>query len=153
MEDFRAHEQSDLHRVATQALTAQLRGKAVDVALATADMSAKGSARKVLVAIISAIKVLARQGLAMRGSDVEEEGNLHQFLISQKETLPEIEAWLLNGRSNYTSARIQNEVIELLANRVRSVLKATLQKSPFFAIIADEARDSGNKEQVSVCVR
>ncbi|RMX36481.1 hypothetical protein pdam_00010045 [Pocillopora damicornis] len=53
----------------------------------------------------------------------------------------------------YTSPDIQNEFIELCGDYIRKLLLRDCNNAHSFAFLADEATDSGAKEQISICIR
>ena len=54
---------------------------------------------------------------------------------------------------NYTSKTVQNEMITICGDIIRSKLIKMVQNAGFFSVIADEATDVANDEQLSICVR
>ncbi|XP_019905690.2 zinc finger MYM-type protein 1 isoform X1 [Esox lucius] len=55
--------------------------------------------------------------------------------------------------SKYTSHEIQNEVLDTLAEMVRSSIIKEVQESKFFSILVDEMTDMKKKDQVSLVLR
>lgn len=108
--------------------------------------------RRCLVAIIECVQFLARQGLAFQGS-TEGESNFSQLLQLRAKDRPELLVWLNRTADKYTSYKIQNELIAILAGRVIQDLVSDIQKAIFFAIICDEYTDISNKEQLTICIR
>ena len=53
----------------------------------------------------------------------------------------------------YTSKEIQNQMIVICGNIIRSKILQKVREARFFSIIADEATDSANDEQLSISVR
>ena len=55
----------------------------------------------------------------------------------------------------YTSPKIQNEVIEILAEMVRENIVADIKSSdvPWFTLLEDGTRDKNNRENVSIGIR
>ena len=69
--------------------------------------------------LLSSIRFLARQGLALRGhsEDVDSlDGNLYNLLLLRAEDRPELKTWVY--RKEYTSPEIVNEIITLMGNTV-----------------------------------
>jgi len=54
--------------------------------------------------------------------------------------------------AKYTSKTIQNEILEIAADLVRTFYRSCLQKCPHYSLIADEVTSHG-KEILSVCLR
>ena len=55
--------------------------------------------------------------------------------------------------SKYTSKATQNEIIDCCAEAIEEVLKSEFKSSKYFAVMADEAANCSNKEQMSVVIR
>ena len=53
----------------------------------------------------------------------------------------------------YLSPLIQNELIECLGEELQSLLLAEVRRAPHFVVLADEATDSSNKEQLPLVLR
>ncbi|CAG2216191.1 unnamed protein product [Mytilus edulis] len=56
-------------------------------------------------------------------------------------------------RAKYTSPDIQNEIINIIGNQIRTSIVENCNNSKFFTLIADETTDTSTREQVSVCLR
>lgn len=110
-------------------------------------------ASKTLSVIISTLKFLARQGLAVRGH-TETSGNFSQLLMARGCDVPELAAFM-QRRNSFLSHDIQNEILETMAHDVlRSIIRDIMQsKSQYFSVIVDETTDASTKEQVSICLR
>ncbi|XP_029346325.1 zinc finger MYM-type protein 1-like [Acyrthosiphon pisum] len=54
--------------------------------------------------------------------------------------------------TNYSSWRIQNELIDICASSIKEIILNEISTTGFFAIMCDEAR-SYKEEQLSLCVR
>ncbi len=109
--------------------------------------------RQALCQILSSIRFLSRQGLAMRGDGNESDGNLQQLLRMKAEEDPNLAQWLKRKEDVYTSPDIQNEVIKVMGLQVLREIASELQDSPFLTVMADETTDSSNREQVTLIVR
>lgn len=59
----------------------------------------------------------------------------------------------VNRTALYTSPDIQNEIINILGNQIRTAIVADCNKSKCFVLIADETTDTSTREQLSVCLR
>ena len=57
------------------------------------------------------------------------------------------------SRVKYTSPKIQNEILALLAQIIREEIANELYMSVHFSLMADESKDISGKEQLSVVVR
>lgn len=102
--------------------------------------------------IISSIKYLARQGLALRRVD-DSESNLIQLLQLRAEDDPRILQWLRKSQQKYTSHENQNEILRIMANVVQRTILEKISQSPFITIMVDETTDITNKEQLAFVIR
>lgn len=110
--------------------------------------------QSMLLKVISSIRFLARQGLALRGryEDVNHlEGNFFQLLLLQAEQCPELKSWIL--RKEYTSPEILNEIITIMGQAILQCLLSRIRSSLWFSIIVDEATDISRNEQMSLSIR
>ena len=57
------------------------------------------------------------------------------------------------GNALYTSKTVQNEMITICGDIIQGKLLGMVKKAGFFSVIADEATDVANDEQLSICVR
>ena len=97
--------------------------------------------------------LLLWQGLAVRGHNRDQEGNLRQLLIMMsKETSPVMRQWLTE---KYMSPEVVNELISMMGQSVlRKLLCHIKRVTPhWFGIIADEATDVSNREQLNLSIR
>lgn len=96
---------------------------------------------------------LCRQGIALRGN-TEKEGNLPQLLQAMSKDNAVVQAWLRNNR--FTSHQAVNELINSLGlTLLRTLLKkvTSVTGPSWFSIIADEATDVMNTEQLNLSIR
>ena len=100
--------------------------------------------RNMLIKILSCVKFLARQALALRGDGDETDGNFLQLLRFLGEDDALILDWLKRKQNKYTSHEIQNELLKIMAHRVLRNI-ADHQKSPFLSIMIDETTDVSNQ--------
>ena len=105
------------------------------------------------LAQIRAIVFLCRQGITLRGN-TEKERNLSQPLQAMSKNNAVIRAWLRNNR--FTSHQAVNELINslgvaLLPTLLKKVISVT--GPSWFSIIADEATDVMNTEQLNLSIR
>ena len=106
--------------------------------------------KRCLRTIISTIQFLARQGLSLRGK-TDDSGNLHQALKMRTEDIPELKGWM-EKRVSWTSPKIQNELLHLLAREVSLQIRDDVVGRPF-SVICDGTTDVSGAEQECVCVR
>ena len=109
--------------------------------------------RQGLMLQLRAIVFLARQGIAIRGHS-EQEGNLHQLMQAWGKDNDIFSTYLKENR--YSCHQFVNELLEILG---LTVLRNLLQKMKevrgraWFSIIADEANDVCNTEQLNLSIR
>ena len=154
---FEKHQKSVFHRDAMDMVV----GKEQNVG----QMLGKGYAeemvenRNMLQIIISCIRYLARQGLAMRGRSkpegsvaLERDSNLMQLLIMRAEDNPRLWKWLDKCQAKFTSPCIQNEILSIMALMIlRDVVRKVSGK--WYTIMVDETTDLSNTEQMVFCLR
>ena len=98
---------------------------------------------------ISSLRLLARQGFAIRGHK-EEERNLFQLLKCRAADVDCVEDCLKGA--NYLSHDIANELVDIMALNMLRKLLVEIRHSDF-SLIADETRDASSLEQLSVSIR
>ena len=79
---------------------------------------------KLLLVLLSSLKFLLRQGLAVRGHN-ETEGNLMQLLLLRCEDNSILKAWI--NENKYLSGDIINEIMQIMSNYVlRQIREASM---------------------------
>ena len=65
-----------------------------------------------------------------------------------------LEEHLKNSASNAlcTNKSVQNELIVICGDIIRNKILAKVRQAKYFSIIADEATDVANDEQLSICI-
>jgi len=122
--------------------------------------------RQVLKKVLSCIRYLPKQNLALRGhreSTTEREsdcnaGNFIGLLKLVAEFDPVMNGHLLNvqqnpGSTTYLSPNIQNVFIRLLACAVREKLVHDIQRVKYSGIMFDSTPDAAHREQMSETIR
>ena len=122
--------------------------------------------RRKLKSICETIILCGRQGIALRGHRDDRvhlqqdpqgsHGNfqaLLQFRIDSGDIV--LQQHLASGPWNaiYTSKTVQNQLIATCGHIISSKILQHIQAARFFSIIADEATDSANDEQLSISLR
>ena len=122
---IRNHERCASHREAVQVMiTIPSSHKDIGEQLSSTRAHQKIKYRQALFQIISSIWFLCRQGLALRGDGNECDSNFNQLLTSKDKEDSNLTNWLKRKEYVYTSADIQNELIEIMGGHVlESIIK------------------------------
>lgn len=114
--------------------------------------------RHYIKSVAEVLLLTATQNIAQRGHRESEEDNNQGNFLAILQLLanhdPVVEK-KLNGMHNakYTSHQVQNEVLDILAEMVRSTIIKEVKDSQVFALLADETKDIAKKEQMSIVLR
>ncbi|CAC5420415.1 unnamed protein product [Mytilus coruscus] len=103
---------------------------------------------------MESLLLCGKQNIAIRGHSPER-SNFMAILNSKAQGDLILTEHLanVNSRAKYTSPDIQNEIINIIGNQIRTDIVDKCNSSKFFALIADESTDVSTREQVSVCLR
>ena len=108
--------------------------------------------RQMLMKILSTMKFLCRQGLAIRKHE-HSAGNFQELLRLRCEDDGELKSWLEGRKSSFTSVDIQNECMQLMAHHALRKITETVRAAKFFSIICDEVTDQSRQHQLGISVR
>lgn len=142
-----------MHKEAVLKLAAHASTTDVGAQLNAQHKEAQSLHQRMLLKLLSSIRFLASQGLALRGrhEDVDSlDGNLYKLLLLRAEDCPELKPWVC--RKEYTSPEIVNEILALMGNAVLRNILLDIKSSSWFSIIADEATDISRNEQMSLSI-
>lgn len=127
--------------------------------------NAKQKWREVLKRLLSCIKFLATQNLALRGHTESVDGsqavNTGNFLAILK-LLSEYDTCMAGhlkyvaehpGSVSYLSPQIQNEFIAILASTVKREIISGMQRNRYYGLLLDSTPDFARREQMSVTLR
>ena len=106
-----------------------------------------------LLKILSNIRFLARQTIAIRTDGDEENSNFIQLFKLRGEDDPKFAKWLEKKTDKYVSADIQNELLKVMGLQVLRDIGAALHNAEFYSLMVDETTDISNKEQAVLCFR
>ena len=123
--------------------------------------------RKKIQSIAETVIFCGRQGIFLRGhhdrKTVQEEplGDYGKFLAllqfqmdsGYKILADHFKSGSHHKNALYTSKTVQNESINVCGDIIRSNLLDNIRAAGAFSIMADEATDAGNKEQLAICIR
>ncbi len=151
MEGFERHSSSKTHNIAVT--THIYEPKSINAQLSSVLATAQEEARSNLQKILSSVKYLAQQGLALRGHG-NEEGNFHYLLLLKAEDDPALGHWLKRNHS-YTSPVVQNEMLSLMSNNIIRNIAEEILALPVvqYSVIIDGTQDVSGTEQESICLR
>lgn len=119
--------------------------------------------RNVLKRVFAVVKKLASRGRPFRGDD-EIFGSLHNgdYMMSL-ELISEFDPFLAehiqrfgnpgSGRTSYLSSVICDEVIELLASKVKKIIINDVKRAKYYSIIVDSTPDISHTDQLSFVLR
>ena len=99
--------------------------------------------------VVSSIRFLARQGLALRGEGDESDSNLRQLLLLRAKDNPKIILFLETKKNKCTSPEIHNELTSLMGQQILRNIVSKLQFK-YYTIMIDETTDTSNTEQVVI---
>ena len=146
LDRFREHESSLAHRDAVHAYTAATNSVPVSVQLQKEHGNIQADRRKSLLKQLTCILYLLRQGLALR-NDHAGGSNLTVML----ENVLGEKNWVSDGK--YQSPEIINEIIAIFGHKILRSLIFDVQSQCWFSLLADETRDTSNREQLVICLR
>uniref|UniRef100_A0A672I3S2 TTF-type domain-containing protein n=1 Tax=Salarias fasciatus TaxID=181472 RepID=A0A672I3S2_SALFA len=114
--------------------------------------------REYIKTIGEVLLLTATQNKAQRGrhasADSDDEGNFRAILHTIANHDKAVKKRLTSSHNaKYTSKTIQNEVLDCLADVVRTEITEEVKNSEVFSIIADETKDVKGKEQISLVLR
>lgn len=104
--------------------------------------------------IMSWVQFPGRQGPALGGNE-SEEGNLAQLLRLSSDDASMLFEWLNSRSHDYTSPKIQNEMMSMMATAIVRDIGSEIRAQPTlqYSIIIDGAQDITGTEQESICLR
>ena len=122
--------------------------------------------RSKLKSIAATIIFCGRQALSLRGhrddgpvllsETLVGRGNfqaLLQFRIDAGDEVLRHNLETADRNATYTSKEVQNEMMVISGDIIRNKIQQKIRDAQFFSVIADEATDSANAEQLSISVR
>ena len=151
LQRFSQHEDSDCH---SAAMTTHFHCKQpFSTQLSSQLQKQQQVARNNLLRIVGGVMCLARKGDALRGHE-NKEGNFHQLIKYKAEGDEELTSWL-QRHHNFTSPKIQNEVLKVVSNTIVHEITKEIQSFPVvqYSLIIDGTQDTAVVEQKSFCLR
>lgn len=104
--------------------------KDVGALLSQENVKQKDENRRMLLKIISSLRFLAQQSLALGGDGTEDDGNFMQLLKLDSAEDPAITEWLSKRMNKYTSHEVQNGLLKVMSTHILRDITAAVQKSP-----------------------
>ena len=108
---------------------------------------------------IESVRWLSLQACAFRGHDESLDSNNPGNLIAMIKLMGklnvDIDDVVLDKapkNAKYTSPMIQKEILHILANKVRNIIREEIGDAKF-CILVDEAKDTANREQMAIVLR
>ena len=102
--------------------------------------------------ILTTLKYLARQGLAIRGHS-EGNGNFTQLLRMRTSDLEAPNLFLKKLPGSYTSHDIQNEILSLFSQQIVRDITSKVREASQYAIVVDGTTDISGLHQESIYFR
>jgi hypothetical protein len=146
---FDLHEKFITHRHAVSQLS-QLRLGSINGQLSKQILDDQQAARKGILAVMTTLQYIARQGLAIRGAD-SDSGNFKTLLKLRSGDIPALKTWM-QRKTDLTSPDVQNEILQMFSHEILRNIRNSIQTNTF-AIIVDGTQDVAGVEQEAICVR
>ena len=164
IERFNKHENSASHRQAVDAVEKIPKTTAnVGDMISSEYAKQKLQNRAMLLIILSSIRYLSRQGIALRGryksgdDDIghvggEPDSNVVQLLKLRAQDIPQLMHWMGRNQDKFTSPDIQNEILQIMAITIQRKISSEIC-GKWYTIMVDETTDISNTEQMVFCLR
>ena len=154
LQRFSEHERSNIHREAVEKVAMKSSTVHIGAQLSSIKATEMAFNRNMLLKVLSCIRYLGRQGLALRGHDeiIESfDGNLYQLLLLEAARDDKMKAWI--DKKQYLSPVITNKMINIMGLTVLEKILTDIKTSNWYTIIVDEATDISHTEQMSLSIR
>ena len=149
-EKFKDHAASRGHNLAI--VSHRQQANPVSSQLSAALATSQEKARSCLIKIVTSLKYLGRQGLALRGNEADE-GNFFELLKLRSADDTGLGEWVKTQA--YTSPLIQNEILSMMSQSIIRTIASDIRKQPQlqYSVNVDGTQDITGTEQESVCLR
>ena len=159
---FEKHQASVSHRQSIDALDTRETTKDVGELIHAGLLKKRAESRQASMAIISNVRYLARQGLALRGRHKKTEkceddlgeidSNFIQLFKLRANNIPCLGPWMPKSQDIFTSPEIQNELVSILAMTILRQIVDNI-RGMWYTIMIDKTTDLTNTEQMIFCLR
>ena len=150
LEKFLVHANSATQKHAIEVLS---RPSHVDELLSQYAASQKRENSRCLMKILENIVFLGKQGLAFRGDGDDKTGNFYQLFLLRAKDDPALLKWIDKTYDRHVTPQAQNEILKLLATKLLRKIATVIRFSGCYSILADEATDVRNTQQLVICIR
>ena len=99
------------------------------------------------------IVFLGRPGLALRGDSDDKTGHFYQLVLLRAKDDPALLKWINKTYDRHMTPQAQNEILKLLSLKLLREIAADICSSGCYSILADEATDVSNIQQLVICIR
>ena len=158
------HERSTDHRQALTTYTTRLyKSNTIDRSIADDMENQKMYWREVLRRVVSTIKFLTSRGLALRGGNEIFGSSDNGNFLGCLEYLAEYDPFIAvhigkhenagRGTPSYLSSTIYEEIITLMADKIRKVIADELKTAKYFSFTVDSTPDITHTDQLTFTVR
>lgn len=148
---FNKHERSAQHKESLLRWTSYCKKMNVAAQLNSQICQEQEKNRAVLMKILTSIRFLARQGLAVRGHS-DDTGNYRELLKLRSDDVENLRSWFGRKR-HYLSHDVQNEMLNLMSQHLLRRLLADVKKNAFYSVICDEVTDEARQQHLGISVR
>ena len=103
--------------------------------------------------VLENIVFLGKQGIALCGDSDHKPGNFYQLLLLRAKDDPALLKWISKTYDRHITPEAQNEMLKLLTLKLSRKITTDIRSSGCYRILAEEATDVSNTQQVVICIR
>ena len=160
---LRSHENSTDHKIALLAYLTRRHCLGLNSKLEEQCDTQRDYWRHVLQRVVAVIRTLSERGLAFRGSNERFGSSSNGNFLGLLELIAEFDPFLSahikqfgncgTGTPSYLSKTICEEMIQLMANRVRRCIIDEIKLARYFSLSVDSTPDCSHVDQLTIIVR